>query len=112
MENVIKKKKECYFCVNNIKDIDYKDTQTLRKFINAYCKILPKKRTGTCAKPQRKLAQAIKRSRIIALIPFVKFKACLFKKARLQCQCEYFLQAKFPSLSDAAEDEFATYPLT
>jgi len=71
MDNIIKKEKQCYFCVNNIKEIDYKDTQTLRRFINSYAKILPKKRTGVCSKHQRKLATAIKRARIMALLPFV-----------------------------------------
>ena len=71
MDNITKKKKECYFCVNNISEVDYKDTRLLRRFINSYAKILPKKRTGTCSKHQRKLAVAIKRSRIIALLPFV-----------------------------------------
>jgi small subunit ribosomal protein S18 len=71
METTIKKDKQCYFCVNNIAEVDYKDTQTLRKFLSAYMKILPKKRTGTCSKHQRKLAIAIKRSRIIALLPFI-----------------------------------------
>lgn len=71
MENAIKKQKQCYFCLNNIKEIDYKDVQTLRRFINSYSKILPKKRTGVCAKDQRKLAVAIKRARIMSLLPFV-----------------------------------------
>ncbi len=71
MDNIIKKEKHCHFCVNNISEIDYKDTQLLRRFINSYSKILPKKRTGTCSKHQRKLAIAIKRSRIMALLPFV-----------------------------------------
>ena len=69
--DVIKKEKHCHFCANNINEIDYKDTQLLRRFINSYGKILPKKRTGTCSKHQRKLAVAIKRSRIMALLPFV-----------------------------------------
>lgn len=71
METSIKTEKKCQFCVDNVKEIDYKDTQTLRKFISSYMKILPKKRTGTCSKHQRKLATAIKRSRIMALLPFV-----------------------------------------
>jgi len=71
MNNTVKKTKECYFCVNNIGDIDYKDTRTLRKFINFHQKILPAKRTGTCSWHQRKLATAIKRSRIMALLSFV-----------------------------------------
>ncbi|MFA5023950.1 MAG: 30S ribosomal protein S18 [Patescibacteria group bacterium] len=62
-----KKAKECYFCVNNL-EVDYKDTRTLRRFINFYMKILPGARTGVCAWHQRKLADAIKRSRIMALL--------------------------------------------
>ncbi|MFH1822443.1 MAG: 30S ribosomal protein S18 [Patescibacteria group bacterium] len=68
----IKKIKECHFCLNNIKEVDYKDIHTLRRFINFHMKILPKKRTGTCSWHQRKLAQAIKRARIMALLGFVK----------------------------------------
>jgi small subunit ribosomal protein S18 len=62
-----KKTKECYFCVNNL-EVDYKDTRTLKRFINFYMKILPGKRTGVCAWHQRKLATAIKRSRVMALV--------------------------------------------
>lgn len=62
--------KACYFCENNIGDIDYKETWTLRKFINSYKKIIARKRTGTCSWHQRKLAMAIKRSRTMALLPF------------------------------------------
>ncbi len=72
MSNKLKKEKLCYFCVNNIKEIDYKDTQVLGRFINAYMKIMPQKRTGTCSWHQRKLAKAIKRARIMALLQFVK----------------------------------------
>lgn len=63
----IKSKKECYFCANGL-DVDYKDTRTLKRFINFYMKILSGKRTGVCAKHQRKLAIAIKRSRVMALL--------------------------------------------
>jgi small subunit ribosomal protein S18 len=62
-----KKTKECYFCVNHL-DVDYKDTRTLRRFLNFYMKILPGSRTGVCAWHQRKLTSAIKRSRIMALL--------------------------------------------
>lgn len=61
----------CYFCTNNIKEIDYKDTETLKRFISSYGKIVPRKRNGVCAKHQRKLAMAIKRARTIALLPFI-----------------------------------------
>lgn len=67
----LKKEKRCYFCINNIKNIDYKDTQILRRFINVYGKIFAKKRTGTCARHQRDLAIAVKRARVMALLPFV-----------------------------------------
>lgn len=72
MSNQVKKEKTCYFCVNDIQEIDYKDTQLLQKFINTYRKILPRKRTGVCSWHQRKLATAIKRSRVMALLPFVR----------------------------------------
>lgn len=62
--------KACYFCLNGLKEVDYKDTKVLQRFTSSYAKILPRKKTGMCAKHQRKLAQAIKRARIMALIPF------------------------------------------
>lgn len=70
MENKNNESKSCYFCDNDEKEIDYKDTRTLRRFINTYKKILPRKRTGVCSWHQRKLANAIKRSRTMALLPF------------------------------------------
>lgn len=69
-QDLLKKEKFCYFCVNQTDYIDYKDVQLLKKFTNSFFKILPKKRTGTCAKHQRKLATAIKRSRVMALLPY------------------------------------------
>jgi len=68
MSNQIKKEKSCYFCENNIKEIDYKNTGLLRRFVNFHMKILPRKRTGVCAWHQRKLSTAVKRSRIMALL--------------------------------------------
>lgn len=65
------KQKTCYFCVNNAKEIDYKDTSTLKRFISSYGKIVPRKRSSVCSKHQRKLAQAIKRARIMGLLPFL-----------------------------------------
>ncbi|MDR2499791.1 MAG: 30S ribosomal protein S18 [Treponema sp.] len=64
------KKKVCKFCTQKLK-IDYKDADVLRRFITERGKILPRRMTGTCAKHQRVLALAIKRARIIALLPFV-----------------------------------------
>lgn len=60
----------CYFCTKNITYIDFKETETLRKFSSAQAKILPPRKTGICAKHQRGLSTAIKRARILALIPF------------------------------------------
>jgi len=65
-------KSVCHFCEQNLTEVDYKDIHTLRKFINVYKKILPRRRTGTCSWHQRKLAVAIKRARIMALLPFIK----------------------------------------
>jgi small subunit ribosomal protein S18 len=62
----------CFFCQRNIKEIDYKDTKTLNQFISLLGKIKPRKKTGLCSQHQRKLAQAIKRARFLALLPYVK----------------------------------------
>ena len=62
--------KQCYFCANNIEYIDYKDIHTLRDYTNSYGQILPRRRTGVCSKHQRKLANAVKRARIMALMLF------------------------------------------
>jgi len=70
--NQTNEQKHCYFCVNNVNEIDYKDTNVLRRFVSSYEKILPRRKKGTCAKHQRKLSSAIKRARIMALLPFVK----------------------------------------
>ncbi len=65
------RRKVCRFCVDNSMEIDYKNPKGLRQFITERGKIIPRRITGTCAKHQRKLAQAIKQSRQIALLPFV-----------------------------------------
>jgi len=70
MLNSLPKQKTCFFCTNDIKEIDYKDTKTLQRFLSSYAKILPRKKTGTCAKHQRKLAHSVKRARFMALIPY------------------------------------------
>ena len=62
-----KKKKVCYMCTG--KDIDYKDVETLKKYINDKGKILPRRVTGACARHQRHIAQQIKRARIMGLLP-------------------------------------------
>lgn len=65
-----KRRKVCYFTVNKITHIDYKDTDTLKKFVSERGKILPRRVTGTSAKFQRLLTIAIKRSRTVALLPY------------------------------------------
>jgi small subunit ribosomal protein S18 len=64
------KKKVCKFCTQKLK-IDYKDVDALRRYTTERGKILPRRITGTCAKHQRELAVAVKRARIIAILPFV-----------------------------------------
>ncbi|MDR0487567.1 MAG: 30S ribosomal protein S18 [Treponema sp.] len=64
------KKKVCKFCAQKLK-INYKEADTLRRFITERGKILPRRITGTCAKHQRALALAIKQARSIALLPYV-----------------------------------------
>jgi len=64
-------KQNCYFCEEKITRIDYKDTETLRKFLSEYGRITPRYVNGNCAKCQRALARAIKLARFMALIPYV-----------------------------------------
>ena len=66
------KRKFCYFKENGIVDIDYKDVKLLRRFVNDQGKIMPRRVTGTSAKMHRKLVRAIRRSRSIALMPYVE----------------------------------------
>ncbi|MFC5406709.1 30S ribosomal protein S18 [Cohnella soli] len=65
-----KRKKVCYFTVNKITHVDYKELDLLRKFISERGKILPRRVTGTKAKYQRMLTVAIKRARQMALLPY------------------------------------------
>ena len=66
-----KQKKYCSLKKSGIKHIDYKDPQFLKKFLNEQGKILPRRITGTSLKYQRRVAQAVKRARHLALLPFV-----------------------------------------
>jgi len=59
----------CYFCQRNIREIDFKDVELLKKFISGLAKIKAKKRTGTCSSHQKKLAKAVKRARHLGLLP-------------------------------------------
>jgi len=62
---------QCFFSQNNIKHIDYKDMEILKKFLNPHGKITPRKKTNVCAKHQKELAGAIKRARFLGLLPFI-----------------------------------------
>lgn len=67
----IRKRRTCRFCDSKDIYIDYKDEKRLIRFVSEQGKIIPKRITGTCARHQRQLVQAIKRARHLALIPFV-----------------------------------------
>ena len=62
--------KVCHFCVEKATGIDYKDVDKLKKYVTERGTIVPRRVTGTCAKHQRQLTRAIKRARIIALLPY------------------------------------------
>ena len=64
-------KQQCYFTKNNVKYIDYKDVDLLRKFMTPHARIQGRKYTGVCAKHQRALAEAIKRARFMGLLDYV-----------------------------------------
>jgi len=63
--------KQCHFCTGGVKHIEYKDTETLKRFVDQFARIQKRRMSGVCAGHQRKLSQAIKRARFMALIPFV-----------------------------------------
>jgi small subunit ribosomal protein S18 len=67
----VRQRKSCKFCADKVDYIDYKDAKTLTSYIPERGKILPRRISGTCAPHQRMLANAIKRARIAALLPFV-----------------------------------------
>ncbi len=65
-----RRKKVCRFCVEKVDDINYKDTRMLNAFITERGKIVPRRLSGVCAPHQRRLSEAIKQARNIALLPF------------------------------------------
>lgn len=67
----VQRERFCYFCLHNIADIDYKNTDILQKFTSNYQKILSRRRMGSCAHHQRQLGVAVKRARFMALIPYM-----------------------------------------
>lgn len=66
------KNKQCVFCSQNLVDFDFKNTELLKRFVSSQAKIVNPKHTGTCARHQRLLARAVKRSRFLGLLPFVR----------------------------------------
>ena len=62
--------KACFYCVDKIKSVDYKDFDRLRRYISERGKIVPRRVTGNCARHQRQLTVAIKRARFMALLPY------------------------------------------
>jgi small subunit ribosomal protein S18 len=67
----VPKRRVCFFCRDKIENIDYKDPSLLRPYISDRGKIAPRRKSGACAKHQRRLALAIKRARHLALLPYV-----------------------------------------
>ena len=67
---LFRRRKYCKFCENKTEWIDYKDVKTLQSYTPERSKVLPRRISGTCARHQRELMRAIKRARIIALLPF------------------------------------------
>jgi small subunit ribosomal protein S18 len=64
--------KNCPFCENGIRIVNYKDESTLRRMVTEQGKLLPRRMTGTCARHQRQVTTAVKRARFLALVPYVK----------------------------------------
>jgi small subunit ribosomal protein S18 len=64
--------KQCFFCSQNLQNIDYKDTEMLRRFTSGQAKIVNPKHTGICATHERRLSNAVKRARFMGLMPFVQ----------------------------------------
>lgn len=64
------RRKVCNFCTDNTTYIDYKEVDQLKRLLSDRGKILPRRKTGTCAKHQRRLSQAVKRARHLALLPY------------------------------------------
>jgi small subunit ribosomal protein S18 len=63
--------KQCFFCSQNVDDVDYKDVTLLPRFMSLQAKILPAKKTGLCRKHQKRLSRAIKRARYLGLIKYI-----------------------------------------
>ena len=82
----MRRKKVCQFCADKTEAIDYKDVEKLKKYVTERGKILPKRITGTCAVHQREVTKAIKRARIVALLPYTadQFQTVINAKRKMQ----------------------------
>jgi small subunit ribosomal protein S18 len=67
----VPKRRVCLFCRDKVENIDYKDPVLLRHYISDRCKIVPRRKSGACARHQRRLTVAVKRARHLALLPCV-----------------------------------------
>ena len=67
----VPKRRVCLFCRDKVENIDYKDPVLLRHYLSDRAKIVPRRKSGACAKHQRRLTMAIKRARHLALLPYV-----------------------------------------
>jgi len=65
-------KQQCFFCSQNMRHIDYKETELLKRFTSSQAKIIDPQHTNVCASHQRKVATAVKRARFMALMPYVR----------------------------------------
>lgn len=63
---------QCFFCSQNLAEVDYKEIDLLRRFVSSQAKIIDPRHTGICAKHQRKLAQAVKRARFMGLLSYTR----------------------------------------
>jgi len=66
------KKEQCFFCSQNLTNIDFKETDLISRFVSSQAKIIDPMHTGTCSKHQRALATAVKRARFMGLMPYVR----------------------------------------
>ena len=65
-------KQQCFFCSQNLMNVDYKEIDLLKRFVSSQAKIIDPRHTGICAKHQRKLSTAIKRARYMGLLAFTR----------------------------------------
>lgn len=63
--------RHCFFCIHHVEEVDFKDVPLLKRFVSSYMKIAPRRRSGVCAAHQRKLKTALKRARVMALMPYI-----------------------------------------